>query len=619
MTTIDLSGFNVASFLKQANGDETDVKGKSEKYYNGFGAASSKLNISERLDLFVAKKEQSLGITEIQKSIKNDEKKVVELFKLSQKIDNVKNTLNDLRGTEPSRSLSQNLMQSKKAIITSNIEESGTSFIEVSANSSASLGGYDFEVTAIARTRIARFTDFASKTADATNPVGDFTPGKFTPGTFRINGTNIVVDPGDSLEDIAATINTKKSTTNVEALILPNNGTFRLILQSTLPGVANSFTVSDPDNVLNTMLTNVQAAQDASVRLNGITFTRPSNLITDLLEGVSIKILRTTSIQIPNGSGGLVSVPNTLRLNIESDKDAAIAGVKKFIEAYNDYMKFAKDQNRIDPKTGQYTEESILKNMTFMTNLTSNLTIKAGSTGFLESNQFDFLKNVGIQFFNEIGEGGDAMNPKYRNLLKLDESKLKAAMETDMSDVQKLFEFTYNSSDANFKILKHGSSLNHHNIVLTVNQAAQTASAVINGNTVLMDYNAYTTGGLAKGREGTPLEGYEILFTGTTTTTADINISQGVADILYNLIDKSTEKRYSKTGGSDKTLNEIEFELFNRDKTIKSAESKLSEKENRLKFLIDNEIDKYGRLEAAIAQANNIMMYFEMQMKMMGR
>lgn len=619
MTTIDLSGFNVANFLKQPNGSETDVKGKSSRYYNGFGAPSSKLNISERLDLFVAKKEQSLGIIDIQNKMKDEEKQVVELFKLSKKIDNLKTALNDLRGTDPNRSLSKNLIQSKKATVTTNIEESGSSFIEVSTTSGASLAGYDFEVSAIAKTRIVRFTDFASKTASATNPIGDHTAGKFTPGTFQINGTDIVVDENDSLEDIAATINAKKSTTNVEALILPNNGTYKLILQSTLTGTANSFTITDPDDVLNAMTSNVQSAQDAEIKLNGITFTRPSNLVTDLLDGVSIKIIRTTEIQIPNGAGGLVSVPNTLRLNIESDKEAAIEGIKKFVEAYNDYIKFAKDQNRIDPKTGEYTEGSILKNMSFMTSLTTDLTIKAGSTGFLESNQFDFLKNIGITFYNETGEDGDELNPKYRNLLQIDESILKAAMDSDMGDVQKLFEFSYTSTDANFKILKHGNKLNYHNLAVTVNQSGGTASAVINSQTVEMDYTAYAVGGLAKGRAGTALEGYEILFSGTTTTTADINVSQGVADILYNLIDKNTEKRYSKTGDTDKTLNEIDFALFNLGENIKSDKSKLKDKESRLEIYIQKEIDKYGRLEAAIAKANNIMLYFEMHMKMMGK
>lgn len=619
MTTIDLSGFNVANILKQPNGEEVDVKGKSNRFYGGFGAPNSKLNIRERLDLFIAKKEQSLGINDIEKKIKGEERRIIELNKLSSKIDNLKNALNNLRGTDPKYSLSQNLIQSKKATVTTNIEESGSSFVEVSTTSSASLAGYDLEVSKIAKTKIVKFPDFSSKTASVTNPVGDYTSGKFTPGTFKINGTNFTVNLGDSLEDIAAKINTQKSTTNVEALILPNNGTFKLILQSTLTGTANSFTITDTDSVLNSMPSNVQNAQDAEIKLNGITFTRPSNLVTDLLDGVSIKIIRTTDIQIPNGSGGLVSVPNTLRLNIESDKEAAIGGIKAFVEAYNDYVKFAKDQNRIDPKTGEYTNDSILKNMNFMTSLTTDLTVKAGSTGFLQSNQFDFLKNIGIEFYNEEGENADKLNPKYRNLLKIDESKLKAAMDSDMNDVQKLFEYSYTSTDANFKILKHGSNLKHHSLSLTVNQAAGTASAVINGQTVALDYNAYSIGGLAKGRAGTALEGYEILFSGTTTTIADINVSQGIADILYNVIDKSTEKRYSTTGGSDKTKNEIEFEIFNLSNSLYSDSSKLKDKQDRLEVYIKKEIDKYGRLEAAVAKANNVMLYFEMHMKMMGR
>ena len=50
MSTIDLSTFNVSNLLKQPKGEDVEVKGKSNKYYNGFGAPSSKLNISERLD-----------------------------------------------------------------------------------------------------------------------------------------------------------------------------------------------------------------------------------------------------------------------------------------------------------------------------------------------------------------------------------------------------------------------------------------------------------------------------------------------------------------------------------------------------------------------------------------
>ncbi len=70
---------------------------------------------------------------------------------------------------------------------------------------------------------------------------------------------------------------------------------------------------------------------DAQVRVDGVLLTRPSNSISDALDGVTLNLLQA-------------EVGTEVDLTVTRDLEAAVKGVKDFAKAYNDIVTFASGQ-----------------------------------------------------------------------------------------------------------------------------------------------------------------------------------------------------------------------------------------------------------------------------------
>lgn len=118
---------------------------------------------------------------------------------------------------------------------------------------------------------------------------------------YQLNGSakSLNIDyTGKSLSDIANEINQSQ---DLEATIINvgdvNNPDYRLIVKSVNTGTHNAITgISDTGTTFNTTTsTEIVAAQDASITLDGITITSQSNTFTGVLTGVDITVKQTSS------------------------------------------------------------------------------------------------------------------------------------------------------------------------------------------------------------------------------------------------------------------------------------------------------------------------------------
>ena len=75
-----------------------------------------------------------------------------------------------------------------------------------------------------------------------------------------------------------------------------------------------------------------QAAQDAVFKLNGVTFTRSSNAVTDALTGVTLNLTTTTAANTP------------ITLTVSNDAVSARPKVDAMVKAYNDLYALYKEQ-----------------------------------------------------------------------------------------------------------------------------------------------------------------------------------------------------------------------------------------------------------------------------------
>ena len=124
----------------------------------------------------------------------------------------------------------------------------------------------------------------------------------------------------DSLASIASKINDAGAGTS--ASVLFDGTSHRLVLTAQKSGVANAPTFTDGGDGLG--LTTSIAAKDAIVELDGVTITRPTNVIDDALTGVTITATKQHAA---------ADAPSAV--NVAVDKDGLRDKVKAFVTASN--------------------------------------------------------------------------------------------------------------------------------------------------------------------------------------------------------------------------------------------------------------------------------------------
>ncbi len=237
-------------------------------------------------------------------------------------------------------------------------------------------------------------------------------------GTFHltIDATN------DSLTGLAAAINAAHA--NVAASIVQDGTGYRLIVKGatgagegfslTADAAASPLAAYRYDGTAASTMTRAQAAQDAAMKLDGVTVTRPSNSIGDLVAGVRISLTGT----------GLVALGSTR-------PTAAIAeAVTDFVTAYN-ALKTA-----IDATTAAATATADAGA------LNGNATIRS-IQGMLAGLTSTTLSSYGsVSTLAEIG-----VSTNNDGTLTLDAARLAAAQARDPDGVEAMFNPGQQSSN----------------------------------------------------------------------------------------------------------------------------------------------------------------------------
>ena len=158
--------------------------------------------------------------------------------------------------------------------------------------------------------------------------------GATSAGTYNItmNNTNysVAYDQTTTFQQLADSINTAVGS-NV-ASIGQSGSSYQLSIGSTATGEDSTLSVSDSvggslDPTLTTGITNttvsaseIQKASDASFKYNGITITRPTNTISDVVVGVSINLLKDSG---------------SANIGISQNVQAVSDGLSNFVQSYN--------------------------------------------------------------------------------------------------------------------------------------------------------------------------------------------------------------------------------------------------------------------------------------------
>ncbi len=245
----------------------------------------------------------------------------------------------------------------KSGSLATQATSANTNVVRATALPNARLAGFSAQIEV---RRIAQAQSSASAViADRAAPVGTgtltltlgtatvsngamtgFTAGAAAPVNITIDGSN------NSLDGIARAINTARA--GVTASVVNDAGGARLMLRGQT-GAAQAFTLTATEDggapglaALNVGVgasgTSIgTAAQDAQLMVDGLPFSRPSNSITDLVEGVRLDLVSAQ----PGTQVALGNTPPT-----ESLRQA----VQNFVDTYNEVIRTVRTQT--DPQTG---------------------------------------------------------------------------------------------------------------------------------------------------------------------------------------------------------------------------------------------------------------------------
>ena len=302
-------------------------------------------------------------------------------------------------------------------------------------SSKASKGSYTVNVTSLAQSQSLASSTYNDK--DATT-VGTGTL------TIRVGDktTNISVDgSNNTLQGLANAIN--EADVGASAGVIDTGSGFRLVMSSEETGLDNaiSITVNDTDgndadtsglsqfsfNDTSQNLTETVAAKDAVVDINGITISRPTNTIENVIDGLSLEVK----------AEGAVS-----KISVEQDTGKVADRVGAFVDKFNALKQTIKGLAGFNAETGQ---GGLLNGDSTVRNIQGQLRdVLTRIVPGLENASVRTLADVGITTDFETGQ------------LEFDREKFIKQLEANPDDVTALFAEQGRATDSQVEFVRSG-------------------------------------------------------------------------------------------------------------------------------------------------------------------
>lgn len=660
---------------------------------------------------------KAIPATKLQDQIKINDAKTAAFGEFNSLLSKVKDAVLALRNPPGVGNAADNAFKYRIADVTSNTGIAGTDYVTVTASPGTALQSYTINnITSVAQAKKQATGDINIATADAEAVSDTPAAGQFKAGTFTLNGKDISLSAGESLNSVAAKFNAVSADTGISASIIKiTTGKYQLSFSATKTGTDADFdfnnvspagTLIDALGVFGSVtVTPKQSATNAVFSFNGVAVTRQANVVSDLVEGISFTIKQNTN-----------SAPATdITVGISADETIIKNSIVNFVNTYNDLKIFAAKQADLNAD-GTYKTTAVLHSEPLfrntMTSISSQLsTVIAGIASGTPSK----LSDIGISF---IDQASTKDTPAVRNLLTVDDAKLATAISDNADAVRKIFEFDFTSDNTALRVFSRSNSLGTNSFSLNINPfATQTTDSIfitdadtaitatlpsatefkagtitINGQAITLadgdslnsivgkfeavkattglsaslttiasgeykivfsstvtgtgknfdlkstaidatgvfgniavnveaSYKATydngdgavtidveatpvissTTGLISsysiKGKTGTVLDGLVLVYAATTASVSNINITQGVADKIFNIVEPTLK---SDTGSLAVILNSFK----DSDTRLNENISKINE---QVELYRQQLLDKFAQMEQAISRVNSLL------------
>jgi flagellar hook-associated protein 2 len=400
------------------------------------------------------------------------------------------------------------------------VSTSSTSIVTATATNAAPVGNYSLANAHLAQSE----TLISSGSASSSGSLGSGSI-SIKIGTNTVDTINIT-SGSSSLSGIAAAID--QANAGVNATVLFDGSTYRLVLTGDGTGTANAFTVSGTGGLAGlsyhagaSALSQSQGATNAGFSLNGIAITSGSNTIKGVIPGVSLTLA---------GSGSAtVSVSQTTD-NLDSAAQAVVQALNQTLTTINKETTFTTASGG-GPLLGDVGVEQLRQS------LLDSLTAQIGVGSAAGSSSFNSLSSVGFQITSS-------------GTVTLDDSTFQSAAQTNYAAVASLLGAVGVASNSNVAVNGLASTPPGTYAVDVTSNNSGAVSGTVNG------LAASGTGGVLVVTAPGSLFGLALqIEPGVTGNLGSVTVSQGLFGSLSSIVNASLASGSGSVVGQIGSLN----------------------------------------------------------------
>lgn len=495
-----------------------------------------------------------------------NETKIAAYQEMQTLLQTMQTSLGTLRSEPGTSGRANDAFRDRTAYVTSSTSTTASTILSATVADGTDLGTHSIEVLQIAKAERLGSGSVNSRTTALGHA------GVFTLGTGSLSAS-VTVTATMTLDDLVTAINAQSTASGVKASVVKvSDGDYMLTLTAADTGQSINLTAVSGDDVMTALgVTDsagdaavvLQAAQPAKLVVDGVTVERSGNSIDDVIDGVSLTLYRAEE-------------GNSLTLEVDNDLSGIMDQITALVEAYNAFREFVLT-NQTTGSDGSADDSAVLFGDATLRSVSQQMqTILTTEVNGVS------LADVGLSFDSS-------------NALELDSTTLEDALLNNFEAVQTLFSYRMESSTPSLQLLRHGDGPDSASFTLdvTVDSSGALTAATVGGDSSLFTVSGSTITGVA----GTAYDGLVFVYTGKTAQSISVELSQGIADSLWQVTDTVADSYDGSLTDIISTLQDTNTDLTDRISTIKSnAETYRS-------YLLD----KYARIEAKLAKAQSVL------------
>jgi len=519
---------------------------------NAVFGINSNLDTQDIINKMVSLEARSMDLVEAKKQI--EQQKLASFQELKNRLQTFKSVVTTLN--------TQSRFIVNKSVFSNNSFSDSNKVVDITTTSSASSGTYSLIVNNLATESKLITSGYAGTTTSIASGTVTIVIGSSASATVTINSTNNTLD-GLRLAVNNLGLDVKASFLNDGDATNP----YRLLISGTQTGSSGTVTMSHattqtPFSASSSAISfeTTQTARDASLLLDGVSITKSSNTVTDVISGAALKLQSA-------GSG---------TISLSTDTEAITTKVSDFVDEFNDLSIFLREQLALDSES---EETGVLFGNFAVQNLQQILRSSLSSKVTGISGDYTYLSQIGITTQSD-------------GTIILDTDDFSDALVGDIENVSQLFSSNGSVTNSSVAYVGFTSDTEPGYYDLQVSNGVPQLSN--SGASTFV--NASGSGNFWAGSSGDSTGLNFRISSLTDGSYGQISLSIGVAEILNRELKDMVDS--SLNGPLVTELDTIKETVDDYNETLLEQAERLLEFEESLKARFTNLEIVLGRLNA---------------------